>query len=127
MKGKITISRQSSNFDDPTPIHIGIEDVNSCIEFLEVSMSLEDFATAITGQGRIDCNIETRGLDKIGSKREHKTIIIDAGKYQVEKDDAIKLVAPFEDDGWIARVEDLQNPHNLGKGGYRVLFERWVR
>ena len=30
-------------------------------------------------------------------------------------------------DGWIGSPENLQNPHNLGKDGYRVTFERWVR
>jgi len=69
-KGKITISRVSSNQEKYLPIKITIDDVDAVTQFLEIEMSLEEFAECLTGLTDRPCVFEARGLDRIGKKRE---------------------------------------------------------
>lgn len=128
MKGKITISRYL-NSDNESPIHINVQENDSLIEFVDISMTLEDFARALTGSGYIDCGLTFRGLDKIGKVREHKVEPIYTGEqYNFTKEQAKALIEPFEIDGWIGDEKDLQNFHNQTKDGKHrnVVFVRWV-
>lgn len=128
MRGKITISRYS-NSDETDPIHITIEEVDSSIQFVDVSMTLEDFAQALTGLGFVDCGLTFRALDKIGKIREHKVEPIYIGdRYNFTEEESKELIKPFEVDGWIGRDEDLRNSHNQTKDRKHrnVVFVRWV-
>lgn len=133
MKGKITLGRYD-NYDEPLPIHITIKDDLSGIEFIKISMTLENLANLITNRGYIDCDFEFNAIEKVGLTREHKTEIVELpeeimfiSKPENEKvlDDALK---PFEVDGWIGRKSDLTNYHNRvkNKNAFSVSFFRWV-
>jgi len=72
LKGKLTIAKQHSH--DGNTIEISIEDEEAAIEFVEASLTLEQFAQAITGLGRVECDAEVRGLDKVGKRMELDTL-----------------------------------------------------
>ena len=73
MKGNISIGRVTCN-DSPDYVQIDIEDKLSSINFISIKMTIKDFAETILGRGYIPIEFETRGLDKLGKKMEHKTV-----------------------------------------------------
>jgi len=130
MDGKITLSRYNSNYEDKEPIHIKLEDESSGVQFIDISMTLENFALMLTNLGYIDCEFQLRGLDNVGKQREHKVeyIPMPKGFWMPTKEDAITLIKPFEVDGWMGSVDDVLNHHNHDKkeGCVRVGFIRWT-
>jgi hypothetical protein len=132
MKGKITLGRYQTNYDEPNPIYIQIEDDLSGVTFLKVQLSLENFAKMITGLGYIDCDFELGGLDKVGAKREHKEEIIPVPNnfsFREDTDLIDKYMKIYEVDGWLGRREDFDNNHNRvkGKSAFEVNFTRWIK
>ena len=116
-KGKITISKPSMTGARST-ILITIEEQDSGVRFVEATMSLEDFAEAITGAGLRPCDLELRGLDKIGLVREHTThqFPIDEKRvpFGAPKQDYIdELMASFRAEGWKDRKQDWRNSHRV--------------
>lgn len=67
IEGKIVISRVTSNRDDDT-IKIELHDENTGICFVRGTMSLADFAMAITGLGYMPIQLELNGLEYVGKK-----------------------------------------------------------
>jgi len=125
MKGKITISRRGS-FDDDN-MNISIKDNLSGTGFLSVTVGLGDFTKALSGQAFIPCDFEVHNFQKLGTKREHKTVSLDAPRGFINQEQEDAAVAPYEVDGWEARRPDLHNSHNwTGEGQTSVCFERWV-
>ena len=74
LKGKLTISRQQGGGKDDR-ICISIVDEDAAVEFVEAELTLEQYALAITGLGRVECDVEVRGLDKVGKRMELDTLI----------------------------------------------------
>jgi hypothetical protein len=68
LKGKLTIARTHGG--DGDSIHISIVDEDAAVEFVEAELTLGQFALAITGLGRVECEVEVRGLDKVGKRLE---------------------------------------------------------
>ena len=62
---KITISRRSDR-----KIIIQIRDEVSRIKFFDATMTLEDFAEALTGMGEVTMKGEVRGLQYVGKVKE---------------------------------------------------------
>lgn len=54
-------------------VHIRIEDRASSVEFVDVSMSYEEFAKALTGLSMVDATAEVRSLEVVGKTRIHET------------------------------------------------------
>lgn len=126
MKGQITISRTTSSKTGNT-IRISIEDDSSSVTFLEVLMSLEDFALALTGQGYIDCNFELQGIQNVGKIRETKTELVSlANPFRATDEERLDALKPFEVDGWTARFQDIENHHRYQKDAVSVTFSRFV-
>jgi hypothetical protein len=132
LPGKVTIAR-STHSRSPDTIHIEITDANSGISFVDATISLAEFAQAVTGHGRCECELEVRGLEYVGMLYEHKQEEITfRGRYGNCADfetDAAATLAPYEADGWRGRPSDLRNMHNrvAGKSDtYRVHFFRYV-
>lgn len=65
---KITISRPSRG-DGREVITVSVKDANSRMRFLDLTLNLDDFAKAITGHAEIECEMEVKGLDKVGKVR----------------------------------------------------------
>jgi hypothetical protein len=95
---KVSISRRSDNV-----ICIAVEDATSHVRFLELEMTLEAFAMAITGHGYMDAAGEVHGLEVVGKRRiaEDRQAIY-PGSY-IDKRDAMSawLEANCQEDGWI--------------------------
>jgi len=129
MKGKITLSRYSSNQENLTPIHIVVEDDQSGSRFLDLSMSLENFAFMLTGLGYIDCDFELNGK-YVGKIKEHKTEEITVSfKWDITEEDKTEYLKPYEIDGWMGYSKDIGNSHKLVKGKkdtYTVGFTRYI-
>jgi len=75
---KLSISRPSDG-----GISIRIEDELSRIEFIDASISLEEFAEAITGLSSRPMTAEVRGLEFVGRKRatEARSIVCPLDTY----------------------------------------------
>jgi hypothetical protein len=61
----VTITRTSRDL-----ISIRLRDSASRIEFVEVTMSLDDFARAVTGLSEISAKAELRGLEHVGKTKQ---------------------------------------------------------
>lgn len=131
--GSITISRPSYG-DGTKAIEIRVRDDQNHITFLELRISLEDFAEALTGLGQCPCQIEVYP-DHIGKAAEHKTEFVPldlAGLYTKVSQQAatMRALRPFEVDGWTAIGGRLWNSHYKrdvdGRPGYSVGFVRYV-
>lgn len=130
LKGTIQISQALNSYDDETPIRLRIEDELSSSEVIEVRMSREALADALTGRGYNPCEFVLRP-QVCGMKREHKTEIVTMPKNCKYKDEkaAKKAMKPFEVDGWEGRISDCFNSHKLVDGStnrYKVSFVRHV-
>jgi hypothetical protein len=134
LKGQISISRYSNARDMERPITIRIEDDDSSVEFLTVSLSYEEFALVMTGLSGVSCELDARGLDLVGTQRENKSEMVpvpDKFVYLSEKERlklAGTLIEPFEVDGWRGRDTDMLNHYNQSKDGmsFKVTFVRYV-
>ena len=125
LAGSVIISRCSGSAVDDTPIHITVDDEISRCRVLEIYMSLEEFAKAITGSYG-DAKIEHFPKSPIGMKAENKTEIVPFDSYQDKEKDINAALKPFEVDGWKARRSDMTNGHCRVKNGQRVVFFRHV-
>ena len=125
----------------PPEIRIRIRDTDARVEFVELTMTLADFASAVTGLDVYHgMTAEVRGLDRVGTIAENKTELVPYDKYaslQATNDerDAAEdaALAPYEVDGWRAgrgSSGDLRNQHRLetveGMRCMRVAFFRNV-
>ena len=70
----LTISRIHGG--DKNIIRISIQDDNSRAHFVEMDLSLSDFAECVTGLAHMKGIGTVRGLDKIGKIMEHDTITV---------------------------------------------------
>lgn len=132
MKGTIRISRTSSN-RGPDTIRIYLEDTISGAQFVTAELTPHDLAMALTGMGDTPCTFEVRGLRVLGKQREVKTEKVpvpDGWLFAKDGPTSTELLAPFEVDGWRARLGDLTNHHRCttldGAPAYSVTFTRHV-
>lgn len=131
MQGKITISRPIGH--DVESITIEIEDILSGVSFLSVQVGYANFTKALTGQGYIPCEFETRSLELIGKRRETKTerVFVPDGSYETRDKRAHNAVEQCEKDGWKGYYEDALNFHKRREvesngAWYEVTFTRHV-
>lgn len=135
MNGHISILRVNSSHEGNF-IEIQVTDRSSGVRFLEVRMSLSDFAMAITQAGHQPCEFEVRGLEVLGKVRETKREVV---PYEYSPDGrgpqaeamARAAIAQFEEDGWKGEVRDYFNSNNSvtlpdGSNGRRVTFIRYI-
>ncbi len=151
LPGKLTISRIQS-YGEEQPIRISVRDENSGTEFIEISVTYEDFASALTGLAMRPCTIRyLRGLDKVGKFHEMKKEVItlpefvhrnimelNRSKNRTDNADAFALLADYLDeyevDGWRASgaMRDVTNSHNYQRNtktdtvNCPVVFRRYL-
>lgn len=124
MNGHITIGR--TGYKEGEAIHIRLEDDSSHIAFLDVYLSLEDFAKTLTNS-YMDCEYELRGIQNVGKKLETKTENVPLNDPYMTTDEArLEALKPFEVDGWKARESDISNHHRYQKDSISVTFSRFV-
>lgn len=126
LKGKISISRPFYG-DGKKGIEITIIDDTSGCEFLSASMTMESFAECLTGLGHTECDLEFRETAPIGKICEVKEEIVPKPKGYKDRGEAVKLLAPFETEGWKGRIDDMFNHRRWsGTNHVRVTFVRYV-
>lgn len=134
LKGRLSISA-IHNHDQ---VRLTVQDALSRTQFVEVRMTYEALARALTGQGFLQVEFEFRPA-LVGLKREHKTEVVKVmgNSYDADNDQQIEAAfAPYEVDGWRGRRQDAKNHHNW-RGHSRqgepnwtlvsVAFERYVQ
>ena len=101
MKGTISIfvNRES------TTIHV--RDEASGVSFCEVTLTPEEFSSALSRLADTPCNITVRGVDKIGKKHEHKSFVFEIKERPAyHEHDGIRALAQQlldeEGDGYIS-------------------------
>jgi len=120
---------QCSHEDDY--ICIQVVDESSGTRFVEVKLTPETLANALTGMAMQECEFKTRDLNRIGLKRETKTEGVQRPKisrnYESAKTEIANLLSPFEVDGWVATRDDAYNNHRWTAGDkVSVGFTRYV-
>jgi len=101
LEGNISISKPICY--GVSRMNIEIQDENSDIKFLELSLSLEDFTRAITGQACIPIEFEIRGLDNVGKIKEQKELVFEMPKSNYGEQriiDALKYASLAAEPGW---------------------------
>lgn len=119
--------------DSDDEVRIELTDRDSGMQFFRGSMTLEDFARAVTGQPEVPCqSVLIRGLDRLGLVQEVKTerVGVTKGYAYSSKDfaaDHRTWCAPYEVDGWQADIDERFNHHRSAGQTYLTYFRRWVR
>lgn len=117
-KGSVTISRNSSD-----EVNIRIHDSASGLEFVDIQMTLENYAMLITGLSRVEAIGEVRGLDKVGKRRvnEQRSVVCPIGGYD-KKVFQQWLIDNCQEEGWeLDSYLGSQNSLGLNDKGERVL------
>lgn len=127
MDGKITISRtglQKGGGD----IDFTVEDSLSGLVVTKFTMRLEEFAECITGVGMCSATIQLGPdqylIDRIGKKRETKTVALDWKKYGGDVRELEALIEPHLIDGWELFANGLNSQQN--SPGHTVVLRRFV-
>lgn len=96
MKANITIARASRD-----TIIISLQDLASRIKFVEMTLSLEDFALAITGLAHIEGEATYKDLQYVGKKKivENRTCSAPVSHDENELDKW--LIGHGQEEGWI--------------------------
>ena len=97
---KLSISRPSSG-----GINIRIKDDLSHIEFVDASISLEEFAEAVTGLSSRNMVVEVRGLEFVGKKNvtEKRSVMCPIDTYDKNVLKAW-LCDNVKEDGWVVNT-----------------------
>ncbi len=116
--GAVSISRDSRD-----NVNIRIHDNASGIEFVDIQMTLENYAMLITGLSRVDATGEVRGLDKVGKQRitEARSTVCPIKGYD-KKVFQQWLIDNCQEEGWeLNSYLGSQSSMGLDKDGERVL------
>ena len=130
LKGRITITAPyGANADY---IQIEFTDELSGTLFMQATLNYAEFAKALVGRGDMRCEFELNA-EKVGLVYEHKAelVFVPAGKFTTCQERAAEAVKALEADGWLGRVDDALNHHNMRKqekqgAWYSVIFMRYV-
>jgi len=125
IKANLTISRPAWG-DGRTAISIKVGDDASRIEFLAIEIPLADFAEALTGLSKVECDAEVRGLENVGLTRESKQIEFLVGDVDVDWDRREENICRLAEE---ATPEGWNPPTYFGSRGsfFDRDGERWAR
>ena len=115
MNGKLTISRWTSNVEPYSGIRIEVTDQLSGITFMCADIKQADFADALTGLSFVPCGFELRFVENVGKRVETKDVKIEVTKHpsNYSDEEALKIIAEYEVDGWTSRgLYVWKNSHN---------------
>jgi hypothetical protein len=131
IKGELSIVRPSCS-DGKKYIRIMVGDVEARVQFLDIEIALDDFAECLTGLSLVKCDIDVRGLDKVGKRIESDELIFEMPsrvKYSERKQIAAALARKAAPDGWEASGYFYAQDSFFEKDGKsyaRTLISRWV-
>ena len=125
LEGKISIL---INRDETT---IEIEDESANVKFVKVKLTPEQLSAVLSRQISIECELEVKGLEKIGKVHENKTFEFEIPETIPTRGNQLELqkIAQSQlSDGWIADAYfGSQNSFfkKDGKQYARVTIRRW--
>lgn len=120
-RGKLTLSFPTGG-KEGRAARISLDDDSSGVPVVQVELTMEEFGLFISGLAMRPCEYEAGNSALFGASREVKSEQVVWG--DATKEDA---VAPFEVDGWRARLSDVGNYHNrISHDIYNVMFFRFV-
>lgn len=125
MQGKITL------LFNPDGLTIELYDELAGVEFLEVTLTAEQAIKAMSRQGRVDCEFDTYGLDKVGKVISRDTIVFEMPEkynFKDRKSIASELAAKKCPEGWgpVLYLESRDSFFNKnGKEFCQVGIVRW--
>lgn len=94
--GEVGITRSNHGF-----YYIRLRDDASCVNFVEVKMTAEQFAEAVTGLHISDVEMEVRGLENVGKKRVRETrIVVCPHKTYSKEPLQTWLINNCQEEGW---------------------------
>ena len=96
-KGNIRITINSNNM-----VNIRLRDKASRAEFVDVQMTLENYALAVTGSSDVDVFGDVRGLDKVGKVKvlEPRQTIYPGAIYDDRAKQESYIVENCQEEGW---------------------------
>ena len=107
---------------------IEVRDKNSTITFVEITLTNDQLASALSRLAHTPCEIEVRGLDKVGKKMEMDTLTFEVDA--ADKETAAKLaIESCKDSEWVPDTYfGSQNSftYKEGKITARTTIRRWV-
>ena len=125
LEGRISIL---INRDETT---IEIEDESANVKFVKVKLTPEQLSAALSRQISIECELEVKGLEKIGKVHENKTFEFEIPETIPTRGNQLELqkIAQSQlSDGWIADA-CFGSQNSLfkkdGKQYARVTIRRW--
>ena len=122
MIGALTISRDSRN-----TVRITIMDRASGTRFVELHMTPNDFAMALTGLSHVDGDLAVRGLDTVGKELVIEKRAIDCPLDTFDKKELTDwLVQNAQEDGWIVDTY-LDSQNSVGRHNGRTILNYSVR
>ena len=111
---------------------IEIEDENANARFLKITLTPEQLSAALSRQMSIECEIEVRGLEKIGKVHENKSFefeIPNELSSSRNESELHKLAQSLLSDGWIADKYFSSQNSFFKKDGVqyaRCTIRRWL-
>jgi hypothetical protein len=101
-KAQLTISRPNYS-DGKNKIKISVRDTEAVINFMDIEIDLDKFTECLTGLSLVDCDMEVRGLENVGKKRESMDIVFELPKekWHVSKEEAAELAKKATPEGWV--------------------------
>lgn len=125
--GRITI------LFDHDGMSIELHDYDASLTFAAIRLTPEQTVKAFSRLGYTECDIEVKGLDKIGSKMENKHFefeIPDVGWGSKRTDTAIRIVQEVCPEGWEPDLYFQSQNSFFSKDGQdfaRTIIRRWVK
>jgi hypothetical protein len=126
LEGRISVL---INRDETT---IEVEDENANARFIKITLTPEQLSAALSRQMAVECEIEVKGLEKIGKKHENKTFDFEITSELANsrnENELQKLAQSLLNDGWIAERYFSSQGSFFKKDGVqyaRCTIRRWV-
>jgi hypothetical protein len=88
--------------DSSDQVNIRIQDVNSRVEFVEVNLSLDQFALMITGLSYIKCTGSVKRLEVVGKTRitEKRSVLYTGAGFASRENMQQWLLDTQQEEGW---------------------------
>lgn len=111
---------------------IEIEDHNANVGFLKIQLTAEQFTSCLGRLAMVPCEIDVKGIDKVGKKHENKSFefAISDAEYSNRNTSVLQTAAQNQlTDGWVADNYFGSQNSFFKKGDQwfaRVTIRRWI-
>jgi hypothetical protein len=126
IKGNLTLLFNSDG------LHIEIADDGASLKFVDLKIAPEDVCKLLSRQAQISCNIEVKGLEKVGKKMEWKKLEFEIPKdtpYKEEDNVAKEYAYIHCPEGWTPETYFGSRDSYFTKDGKsyaRCIIRRWI-